>query len=118
MKSNFVKSLIANTTIENQEKIINLSIKKVQEYREKLKRNEKLSHYEQMFLDHMGDSVDSHLKMNKTKSQIKHTKNNVIISLDCPHCKLFGCYDVEKGVDSVLKCRSCNEQFRIRGDKF
>jgi len=127
-----------NLSKENTERIIEVSIKRVQEYRAKQKRNEPLTYVEEMFLKYMGDSVDYHLSLSKLEKEVDDIEkeidnigatinkeddqpkinNKTIISLDCPHCSMFGCYEVEKNIDSILKCRTCEEKFRIRGNKF
>jgi phage FluMu protein Com len=48
----------------------------------------------------------------------KKVVNGVYIELACPRCKCFAVYYVERGVDSVIDCRSCKGKMRIRKEKF
>lgn len=48
----------------------------------------------------------------------KKVVNGVYIELSCPNCNLFSVYNVERNVDSVIECRSCKCNMRIRKEKF
>jgi len=117
-----LRKLMENLTPSQREEIFVDTTKHIFELRQKRLDGHKLSDEEEIVLSSIGPLIDKRLqefgeewlRENGIVPPKPRVVDGVYIESTCPHCSIFAVYEVERGVDSVVECRSCRGKMRVR----
>ncbi|MFA5130609.1 MAG: hypothetical protein WC477_06915 [Patescibacteria group bacterium] len=117
-----IQSMVENLSPTQLEELVVDTVKLVFSLRQKKLDGYNLSAEEEILLESIGPQVDRRLldfgegwfREHGIVLPKPRVVDGVYIESTCPRCKVFGIYEVERGVDSIIECRSCHGKMRVR----
>lgn len=116
---------VQEMTQEERDEMLADIIRNVFDLRQRHLNGDVLTPSEVFEMEELGRSIDEEvnklgdawLERHNLSRPAKKVVDGVFVEATCPRCKVFGIYDVERGVDSIIECKSCRGKMRIRLSK-